>query len=133
MVPRPGTTGSEDGHQIKQEPEARAPTTDGSSPNTLLARTPASPQIYEGTSVAPDIKVEVKKEEYEEKYPVPVMAAPEAIKGSATQHSPPGSSVKSRSSKDDPMPHKTSKTTRKKGMPMKAPDEEEEEMKPPVP
>ncbi|KAE9274168.1 hypothetical protein PF008_g29667 [Phytophthora fragariae] len=31
------------------------------------------------------------------------------------------------------MSHKTSKTTRKKGMPMKAPDEEEEEMKPPAP
>ncbi|KAE9021940.1 hypothetical protein PR001_g13261 [Phytophthora rubi] len=58
------------------------------------------------------------------------MASPEAIKGSATQQSPPGSSVKSRSSKDDPMSHKTSKTTRKKGMPMKAPDEEEEEPAP---
>ncbi|KAE8986333.1 hypothetical protein PF011_g20031 [Phytophthora fragariae] len=91
---------------------------------------PASPQIHEGTSVAPDIKVEGKKEEYEEKYPVPVMASPEAIKGSATQQSPPGSSVKSRSSKDDPMSRKTSKTTRKKGMPMKALDEEEEEPAP---
>ncbi|KAE8892271.1 hypothetical protein PF003_g23796 [Phytophthora fragariae] len=120
MVLRPGTTGSEDGHQIKQEPEARAPTTDGSSPDTQLAMRPASPHIHEGTSVAPDIKVEVKapdikvevkKEEYEEKYPVSVMASPEAIKGSATQQSPPGSS----------------------GMPMKAPDEEEEEMKAPAP
>ncbi|KAE8911246.1 hypothetical protein PF005_g4990 [Phytophthora fragariae] len=75
---------------------------------------PASPQIHEEMSVAPDIKVEVnvikvevKKVEYEEKYPVPVMAYPEAIKGSATQQSPPGSSVKRRSLKDDPMPHKT--------------------------
>ncbi|KAE9029157.1 hypothetical protein PR003_g7846 [Phytophthora rubi] len=75
---------------------------------------PASPQIHEVTSVVPDIKVEVKvikvevkKEEYEEKYPVPVMAYPEAIKGSATQQNPPGSSVKSRSLKDDPMPHNT--------------------------